>query len=699
MTGLHLITLSVHDGAGLANLSTILPGEQQTLDYLAAEALTRQTREIQSWLLKTSILDRFCAPLCEAVCGEPGEDALLRGHASPGEHASASIDGQAFLGWLRERNLFVIPLDSQERWFRYHHLFRQLLQNQLANALDGGDIAALHGRVSVWFGENDLIDEALQFALIANDIPYAVHLVEQHRYDLMNTEQWRLLERRLKKLPPETVAKNPTLLMAQAYLYDYRGQIAESFACRDRAEAVLSALPPEYPERKAVQGEIAALYGEQYILTGEAQLALEQSELALDLLPVNALHIWSFAIGEQVLAYQMVGDISQGFAIINRILKNRTSLPPISEARMMLWFCLAYWMEGDTNSLKTPAHRCLKLGEQYKLSESHAFGRFFLGAGHYARHELTEAERYLAALVDNPFTVRPLYLLQGAFILALIHRAHGREENAADVIASVIAHSAQTNDTFGQAIIRAFQVELALLQGNVSKAQRLNENAVYDLILLIWFPYIPQLTPVKLLLAENTAQSLEKGLNELDKLDEFVRKMNRKNIMLDVLALKALILDAQGKEPAALQALTESLILGERGGFIRNYVDLGPRMADLLARLHSQGVAHKSEAVPYIDQILAAFAEDKAFAEGEAEADVQHVATAADTSYPLGASLTKREQQVLLLLATTLSPEEIADELTVSVATVRTHTKRIYSKLGAHTRMDAVAAAHELGLL
>ena len=621
--------------------------------------------------------------MCEAVCAPPGDE-----EASP-------LNGEEFIQHLTESNLFVIPLDHQNRWFRTHQLFQQLLQAQLASVLDGEEIAELHRRAAAWFAENGQIDEALQHALVADDVDYAVHLVEQHRYDLMNREQWRRLERRLKKLPPEAVAKSPALLMAQAYLYEYFGQMAEAFAYREQAEVLLSALPPEYPERKAVQGEIATLYGEQYILVGEAQLALEQSELALDLLPANALHIWSYAIGEQVLARQMAGDISQGFVIINRIINNLAALPPIAEARMMLWFCLAYCMDGDPNGLITSAHRCLELGEQYELLESQAFGRFFLGAGHYVRNELAEAERYLSALVDTPFIARPTYLLQGAFLLEKILRAHGREEDAANIITSMITHNEQTNDAVGLATIRAAQVELALLQGKVREAQRLNEHAVYDLIPLIWFPYIPQLTPVKLLLAQNTEQSLEQALDELSKLDEFVRKMNRKNILIDMLALKSLILDAQGKEPEAYQALTESLTLGERGGFIRSYVDLGPKMAGLLARTQQQGVAHN-----FVTRILAAFpgaAQEAPDALDGARRQPGHLSYGSrQTTVDL---LTRREREVMRLLATHMTITEISFELTLSKATVRTHIKRIYSKLDAHSRAEAVIIARESGLL
>ena len=348
ITGLILMTLSVRDSARLANLSTTLPGEMQTLDFLAAEALAHQPRDIQASLLKTSILDRFCAPLCEVICTSvENQDALIS-------------SGEGFIHWLTESNLFVIPLDDRGQWFRYHHLFQELLQSQLENALEAGEIADIHNQASEWFGSQGLIEEAIQHALTAGDVSYAVHLIEQHRYELMNTEQWHRLERRLKLLSPKTIEKNPMLLLTQAFIYEYRGQIAEAFADRDRAKVLLSTLQPESLERKVLEGEIAVLRAEQLILSGEGRLAAESATRALELLPPEALHIWSYAIGNLVLANQMDGDIGSGLKIVNEILNASAPVPDIIETRMMLWFCLAYWMEGDLNGVRQSALRCLK---------------------------------------------------------------------------------------------------------------------------------------------------------------------------------------------------------------------------------------------------------------------------------------------------------------------------------------------------
>ena len=670
--GLRLITLSARDDFDLVNASEVLHSEVQTLDYLIAEALSRQPREVQAWLLKTSILDRFCVSLCEAVC------------APPDNGGASGLDGNAFIEWLVQANLFLFSLDHRRRWFRYHRLFQELLRSQLGNTLSAVDISALHARASRWFAENGLIDDAIRYALAAEDISYVVHLVEQNRYDLMNSEQWQRLGQWLKVLPPETVEKNPMLLLAQAYLYEYRGDIVESFAFRDRAEALLSTLPLDSPERNALKGEIAVLYGEQYLLTGEVDLAMESANTALEFVPANALHIWSYAIGEQVLVHQMVGDINRGRKVVEGILKGHASLAGITEARMMLWFCLANWMEGDLDALKESALRCLQLGERHQLPESYSFGRYFLGACHYVRNELEAAEQYLAPLFDDPHTARPQYWVQGGCTLALIHHAQGRKTEAVDVVESMIVHKEETKDMLALSVVRAFRVELALLQGHTREAEAMSTQAVYDVLPAIWFRYVTQLTSAKVLLAQNRPESLMQAIAQLEQLDGFLQGIHRKTIRIDLLALQALVLDALGRKTAADHKLLESLALASPGGFIRNYVDLGQPMAILLRRLKKQGLV--GDQVAYVDEIMAAFASPPSSASPAPQPDSIE-------------ALTEREMQIVRLLATELTTDEIASQIMVSVSTVRTHSKNIYSKLNAHSRIEAVVRAQELSLI
>ena len=668
VVGLRLVLLQLHESKDPEGFLSELTGDMQHIsEYLVQEVLAPRLPRMQDWLLKASILDRFCSGLCQAVCATEDTEP-------------SDFDGGQFLEKLQRGGLFAIALDSQGKWFRYHHLFQELLLEQLEERMSPDEVAALHRRASEWFESQGLIDEALRHARDSGDVQLAVRLVEQHRYDLMNTEQWLRLKHLLTMLPPEALKTNPILLSTQAYLYERRGQLIEAFGYRDQAETLLSTLPPDSPEGKAVLGEILVLHSEQQVVSGEADRSYQIAEQALELLPPAALHIRSYAVGAKVLACQMSGDMGRGREIVNGSLTENALLPRLTEARMMLWLCLAYWMEGDLNELKLPASRCMKLGEQHALPESISFGRYFLGVFHYVRNELAEATRYLVAVVDDPLAARSQYFAQSSFALALIHTAQGRDEDASKVVESAMSQLMESHDTSAFAVARAFQVDLTLRQGKALEAERLSEGAIFDALPPVWLLYVPQLTPAKLLLAKGTPKSLEKALGQLDQLDGFLRKVNRKTIRIDLLALQALVLDAQGKERAAFEKLSESLALAVPSGFVRNFPDLGPPMADLLRRLLKQ----EPESA-FIQQALAAFATSGP--------------TRAPAHRGLIERLTVREEEILSLVAQRLRDKEIAKELVISPETVKYHLKNLYQKLGVHGRRQAVVRARELYLI
>ena len=211
------------------------------MEYLLSEVLARQSPEIQDFVLRTSVLDRFCAPLCEAVD---------RGFCTR---------SQEIIDWIARANLFLVPLDEEGEWYRYHHLFRDLLRHELRQQISAADISGLHARAGAWFAQNGLIDEALHHFLAADDTAAAAALVARHRYALMNQAQWPRLDRYLRQFSPDLLDQYPDLLMLKTWLLYHRGRWAELPAALQRLEAALrqASLPPETVNH--LQGEISAL--------------------------------------------------------------------------------------------------------------------------------------------------------------------------------------------------------------------------------------------------------------------------------------------------------------------------------------------------------------------------------------------------------------------------------------------------------
>jgi len=265
VTGLRLAALSLRRRSDLDRIVANIPEESHYVtDYLLTEVLSNQPENIQEYLLATAILDRFCAPLCDAVC-------------VPGTHSwECKMGGLQFLTWLEASDLFALPLDDSGRWFRYHHLFQKLLQDQLKRRFSPDDIADLHKRAGAWFGEKELVEEALRHTLEGGDAEGAARLVAQHRNDVMNQEQWHRLARWMGMLPANIIAKSPELLIIQAWSFWNRMRLPEMAGVLDQVEPLLAAMSSESEKNRELQGELYFPYksSRPYQFTSEVSFTL-----------------------------------------------------------------------------------------------------------------------------------------------------------------------------------------------------------------------------------------------------------------------------------------------------------------------------------------------------------------------------------------------------------------------------------------
>ena len=270
--GLRLVTLAmsrVKDPERL--LRHLSGGFTQAQDYLVHEVLNNQPAALRDWLLKSAILDRFCAPLCDAICAQDNGTA------------SSELVGGRFIELLRESNLFVIPLDSQGEWFRYHHLFQHLLQNQLERHMTPEAIAQLHVRASEWFESKTLIDEALSHALAAGDSGRAAQIVERNRQHVLDTDRWYDLEKWLARLPEALVQQRVGLLMAQVWILFLRFRFEGVPPILEHVESMLG----DNTDERALRGEISLMRGYILFFLGEGTSSLQHIEDALERIPVS----------------------------------------------------------------------------------------------------------------------------------------------------------------------------------------------------------------------------------------------------------------------------------------------------------------------------------------------------------------------------------------------------------------------------
>jgi LuxR family maltose regulon positive regulatory protein len=643
------------------------------VEYLLSEVLARQSAEIQDFVLRTSVLDRLCAPLCEELT------------------EVSATKSQEIIEWVERANLFLVPLDEEGGWYRYHHLFRDVLRHILEQGYSPADISTLHTRAGAWFAQNSLVDEALHHFLAADDISAAADLVARHRYTLMNGARWQRLDRYLHLFSPDILDQYPDLLMLKTWLLYHRGQWAELPAALQRLEAAISraSLPPE--EVNHLQGEMSALRSLLSYHAVDPKGALASAQQALEKTPRE---LWIVRILARLYlagVLHMKGDSSRAYAAIYRGFEEEEAQSDAYKATLVITACPLHWLDADLAGMAQAASQCIAFSQKANIPHFLNYGRYHLGRVCYQQNDLVAAERNFTIAVQQPYLNYGDCFANSACGLALVHQVQGRPDKAQAVIESALAFLVETGNTSLMPLIQSFQAEIALRQGRVAQAGlwAAQLDPIPPLTPIHGF-FSPHLTLVKIWLAQDTPASRRQAADLLDTSREFLETTRNTRFLIEVLALQALLQDGQGERGAALELLEQAVALAEPGGFIRLFVDLGPPLERLLDRLRWQGVAPD-----YIGQILAASGtKDKG-----PKTKGQHPSSILRPSSDLAEPLTPRELEVLALLGRHLTNQEIAEALVVSPSTVKTHTLNIYRKLEVHGRKQAVARAIELDIL
>jgi ATP/maltotriose-dependent transcriptional regulator MalT len=663
IAGLQLAAISLHGHPDASSfISSFTGSHHYVMDYLVEEVLRQQPESVQTFLLCTSILDRLCGPLCDAVV------------------LNAATPGQATLEYLEHANLFIIPLDDERRWYRYHHLFADLLRQRLqttSGSSTGGERSRtvdLHLRASGWYEERGMELEAFQHAVAAQDVERAARLIEgtgmlRHSRGVATTIlDW------LASLPNAALDARPSLWVQYASLLLTTGQVSGVEQKLQAAEAALRVATPNDTTQDLV-GQIAAMRATMALAQYQGETILAQSLRALEHLRHDSWSVRATATWTLGVAYNLQGD--RGAA--RRAYTEAIALSQMSENTFTIILAtlgLANIQEAD-NQLYQAAEtyqRILSLAGDTPLpiaSEAH----LPLARICYAWNDLEAAEfhgRQSLGLAGQYGQGIDRFVLCETF-LARLKLAQGDLAGAAALLAQA-AQSARQRD-FADRLpeIAATQIVTFLRQGKVAAAAHLAET--HDL----------PISQARVRLAQGDPSAA------LATLEPWLRQVTAKgwaDERLKVMALQSVALDAYGEKDRAVRMLSDALALAERGGFIRLFVDEGPPMAHLLAATAAQGIL-----VDYIEKLLAVLDAEK---QGRAQAPHRYSASSAQL---LIEPLSPRELEVLHLIAQGCSNHEISERLVLALSTVKGHNLKIFGKLQVQRRTEAVARARDLGLL
>jgi LuxR family maltose regulon positive regulatory protein len=688
--GLRMACLSLRGQDDAARfLETFQGTHQYIMEYLVDEILSRQPEPVQRFLLCTAILDRFCAPLGNVLLETM--PTLPEMALSDGQEQSSSKE---ILAQLERDNLFVVSLDQQGEWFRYHHLFKDLLWHKLKAETTPAQRAALNTAASAWLDKNDFIEEALCHYFAANDTAAAAYMVSRQRYTLMNQAQWQWLEQRLYQFSPDILDQYPDLLMLKIWLIYHRGQWAELPAALQQVETALAqaSLTPE--ETDHLQGEMSALLSLLLYHSNDPKNALAHAKQALEKTPRE---LWSARILARLFlagVLQIAGDSNAAYAAIYHGFEEEETQSNMFKATLVMTVCYVHWVDADLKGMAQAAKQCITLSQQSDSPQILNYGHYHLGRVCYLQNDLIAAEQHFATVVRQPYLNYGDCIVHSACGLALTYQIQGRPDEAQAVIDTITTFLLETGNASMMPLIQALQAEIALRQGQIAAAGQwaAHVDPIPPLSPMVEF-FIPHLTLIKIWLAQDTPASRQKAADLLDTARAYVESTHNTRFLIEVLALQAMQNVGQDERQIALELLAQAIDLAQPGGFIRPFVDLGPQMAGLLAELKYEDSGKQQ----YVSKILTVFEKDKGGRMRNEEVSKQTIHPSSFTPHPLVESLTTREQDVLECLQ--LTDKEISQCLVISSHTVRTHIKGIFGKLNVANRRQAIARARELGLL
>jgi LuxR family maltose regulon positive regulatory protein len=651
------------------------------LDYLVEEVLDRQSGEIQEFLLKTSILDRLSAPLCDAVVG--------------------GSDGEATLNWLERANLFVVPLDGERRWYRYHRLFADLLQSRLQRT-QADMVPILHQRASLWSERNGLQAEAIDHALAAADLERAADLIERNAEATLMRGEVTTFMRWVSALPADRVRACPRLCLFYAWTLLWQSRSLQVI------ESLLQAA--DAGDQRVAAG-VTAMRALLIGFRGQAVLAADLSRRALEQMPedeqfMRTLATWILS------ATQLAGESVSG-----QVLDDVLTLSQQSGNVM-----LSFWVEcnraellmrqGQLYQAAATYRRALEMVTDAQGGRLPIAGAALIGLGELSREwgDLDEATQYLLEGIRLNEQWAEIGPLEAYISLARTRWAQGEIEGAWEAIGKAQELAARYDLTdLDELTVAMFRAWLNVAQGDFSSVQRW--AGARDLFQYIDSPLREEaddpydrrmhkyelLVLARLLIAQGRS---DQALVLLESLVPIAEWRGRRGVLIESCALQALAWRAQGDLDRALSVLERALFLAEPEGYVRIFMDEGEPMRSLIAEFRSRAVHRVGEerAVrlqAYADKLLAARTPAHISPPGSVAPDLRATARCAAMIEPL----TERELEVLRLLRTPLSLPEIADRLVISANTVRSHAKHLYAKLGVHSRAEALARAQELELL
>ena len=682
IAGLQLAAISLQGHKDASRFIASFSGSNRlVLDYLIEEILDQQPDNVRSFLLQTATCDRFTGALCDALTGQD--------------------NGQQTLETLERSNLFIVPLDNERSWYRYHHLFCELLRQHLRQR-QPDSVITLHKQASVWYEQNAFAHEAIEHSLRAEDFERAARLIEVQADAFWQRGEQTKLRQWLDLLPAALLFSKPYLCILRAWDQFASGQQESAVESLEAAEKVLSSDrtnttgPLTAPQNQLtandsmkIQGRVATIRAFLAFTQGDVDAIRRYSHEALEFLP-DTDQTWRSAaavvLGD---SYSFSGETTKAHQVRAEALR-------ASEEAGNIYMTLIAGMKlavtlrelGQLEQVKQICQQQFQLANKSGLSRSELAGWLLAIWGEVLaeQNDLDEALDKAEQGTRLAERGRDVAILGWSFFcLTRVLFSRGDLAGAEGIIRKT-EDSAQELPVppWITTLLSAWQPRIWLAQDRLNAVLKWLEESKLNLEGDIPYLYEKEYIVLARFLLANG--QIDEAASLTQRLLETAEAGGRVSRMIEVLLVQALLFRARGDSSQSMAILDRTITLAQSGGFVQVFVDEGPPMARLLHEALSRGIAPD-----YVQRLLAAFP----VAETDQKRPLQTQSDEAEWIEPLS----EREIEVLRLVAEGLSRQEIASRLVLSLNTVKTHARNVYAKLGVHNKIQAVSKARALGLL
>ncbi len=683
--GLKLVSIALNKTGLDQDVESVLElGKQDIISYLADEVYSQMTKAMQQFLMKISILDTFCVSLCRALVDEDEVDESV----------------ERMLDHITDFDLFITALqgrkEDNEEWFQMHLLMRDLMQTKLVKSLGPEQVRALHLRAANWYAKHNLLEKALEHAIKSENSKVLTEILDQKIVKTLDSEDFLYMDHLMQIVTEKMNTDNLQIMLYKAWQKLYLRDVEGIKNIIRQAETMIKNEKLDLVGQNNLYRQLAFFKG---YLAFNSNNCKEAAKFCIKALDTKSAP-WSYMMGQAVfylgLSMQSCENAQKAADYLQSSYKNLDHKDSNYAIRHLFALALIYLQDGDLKASENYANLLLAKSRSNRLLHQEGYALAILGYINYQWNRLDLAEQMNQELYKIRNYTSIALALHGYIGLALALQAQGRSEEALNIIDELIDRELEL---FGQVTGWALVTRLRLLtsQNQRKEAEQWADTYTKPFAVAPLFPNLedPQIFKARVFTTRNDLKDLPVIMEILMQYMEIASKANNHRCRAEALAILALAESNAGNNDTAHDLLTESLIIAARGNMIRLYIDLGSQMHGLLKQ-----VAPVPEVAEFVQVLLSAFTEnnvDPLITNLSAKGQPGMYKDALEL--PLYENLSLREMEVLRLMAEAISLQDIADRLFISYATAKRHTVNIYSKLGVHSRWEAVAFARKNGII